>query len=60
MRGRDDVTDRPVVVSGTAHPDLTRAVAAAGRFETVAADIERFPDGEHEHDAVRPGRGTVW
>ncbi|HEX6257597.1 MAG TPA: ribose-phosphate diphosphokinase [Euzebyales bacterium] len=46
MRGRDDVIDRSVVVSGTAHPDLARAIAAAGRFETVAADIERFPDGE--------------
>ena len=53
-RGRDDVIDRSVVVSGTAHPDLAHAMAAAGRFEIVAADIERFPDGEL-HVAVDEG-----
>lgn len=37
---------RPLVVSGAAHPDLARAVAAAGAFETESATVERFPDGE--------------
>jgi ribose-phosphate pyrophosphokinase len=35
-----------VIISGGAHPALARAVAAAGGFRTVAAELERLPDAE--------------
>ncbi len=44
----------PLLVSGSAHPDLAAAVAAGLRVGAVEGQVDRFPDGE-----LRPNVGCV-
>lgn len=46
-----------VVVAGSAHPELARALAAHLGVDLVPTEVDRFPDGEL-HVAVGPVRGA--
>lgn len=49
----------PVLVSGSAHPDLARAVASWAGVELAPTAVERFPDGEIHVELLTDVRGRA-
>ena len=49
---------RSVLISGSAHPELSKALAQAARLPLLPVKVERFPDGELDVEVPPEVRGV--